>query len=296
MLNSVHRPGGGRPGRWDDDWSMDADAAPEWWDRPAAGDGRVRHLVFVDGRLVDGWVESSFGSQWEDEARRFDRLLEHRCPPPRPVEPPMPRHQAIAEWLIRLLGDGVAATLTDQPHPRPRRPVLPDAESQAVHHEVVACLNRVVDSTFGAEVGRILLDGLASLWERAPEETKARQPSLTAGGLCWVVGNANGLFGAGGLTQGAVARELGIEQPLTGPGKAVGRVLGGVWAGGQGRVPADCPKLMPFANPVLLTSTTRRTLIAWRDAAALAAAETSTFLPSQVSGAVRSDQGGQRKA
>lgn len=256
------------------DLAEGASASDRWQTRRPIGDGRVRHLVYLDGRLVDGWVESSISGPWEAVARQLDREREHICRPAAPPPPPPPpRHEAIWEWLTQVVGDADLPTLTALPHPGPRPPTLTDVEAVAVHESVSGHLERVADAHFGPEIGRILADCLTTLWERAPETTLTRAPNLTAAGLCWVVGNANGLFGTGLITQTALARELWVKVPLAGPGKTISRVLSGVWVRGQGRVPSDCPKLMPFANPALLSSNTRRELIAWRDAARAAREE-----------------------
>ncbi len=264
------------------DLAEGASSSERWQARRPIGDGRVRHQVYVDGRLVDSWVETSLSGPWEADARRMDREREHVCRAPLP--PPPPRHEAILEWLAQVVGDAHLAALTTDPHPEPRPPTLTGADAASVHEAVCGHLDRVAEAHFGSEVGRILTDALTTLWERAPEATLTRSPNLTAGGLCWVVGNANGLFGPGSVTQTALARELWIKSTLAGPGKTAGRTLSGVWVGGQGRQPTDCPKLMPFANPDLLTSTTRRELVEWRDAALSAREEASTtaVLPSEV--------------
>lgn len=119
---------------------------------------------------------------------------------------------------------------------------------------------------FDPEACRTLSQALALLWREAPHAVLgARTPASVAGGLIWVVGKANDLFG-GGVTQQLVQRELWLKQPLNTAGQGLARHLRGIDFHGTPR-PHGCPDLMSFASPELLTAGTRRTLIAWRDLA-----------------------------
>lgn len=156
------------------DLAEGASSSERWQARRPIGDGRVRHQVYVDGRLVDSWVETSLSGPWEADARRMDREREHVCRAPLP--PPPPRHEAILEWLAQVVGDAHLAALTTDPHPEPRPPTLTGADAASVHEAVCGHLDRVAEAHFGSEVGRILTDALTTLWERAPEATLTRSP------------------------------------------------------------------------------------------------------------------------
>lgn len=63
--------------------------------------GRLSHLVFVDGRLVDAWSERVEDSTYADVARRHDEDLR---PPAVQAPPPLPHHEQALRWLDCVAG------------------------------------------------------------------------------------------------------------------------------------------------------------------------------------------------
>ena len=63
--------------------------------------GRLSHLVFVDGRLVDAWSERVEDSAYADVARRHD---EDARPQVVQSPPPLPRHVQALHWLDCVAG------------------------------------------------------------------------------------------------------------------------------------------------------------------------------------------------
>jgi hypothetical protein len=87
------------------------------------------------------------------------------------------------------------------------------------------------------------------------------------GGVLWVVGRANDLFGkAPAVRQKDAQRALWLKQPLSETGRAVMESLHRLDLEPVPR-PWRLPSLEPAGDPAVLTSTTRRTLIRWRDRA-----------------------------
>jgi len=243
---------------------------------PRPGAERLRLQAYVDGRLVDSWTEPVQGSRWQQFADRFDDELRpavHHPPAP-------PRHEQVLRWLDGVVGGrATLLALTDGPGEPTATPVFPDAEAEAAYAAVQEQLDRVTGTFLDPEAHRVLGRALALLWHAAPHAvTGARSPSVVAGGLIWVVGKANGLF-AGGLTQQLVRRELWLKQGLNVPGQALARSLRGIDFHSEPR-PRGCPDLTTFARPELLTPSTRRALVEWRDLAL--GEEAGAVLPPQV--------------
>jgi hypothetical protein len=245
-------------------------------------DERLRLLVFVDGRLVETRSDSVRGTPWEVHARRNDS---ERCLLERPLAPPPPPpHVRTLDWLRGLVGGQAALdALGDERTPEPGPPDLDHPGDLESYDAVAEQLDRLTDRFFGAEVGRVLQQALALLWMREPALLRGPVTAgQVAGGLCWVVGKANGLFG-GHLTQTAIQGDLGLRHPLSGLGQRVGRALGGLPVYGGCR-PHFAPDLQAFGEPLLLTAGTRRSLVRWRDQAldAERRAGPPAVLPSEV--------------
>lgn len=262
---------------------------PPTWQGPH--DERVRHLVMVDGRLVDTWTEPAAGGQWASIARQFDD--EKKCvhtPPPPPVRQPF---EQVLDWLDDLVGGRPALeALSTSPLALPPRPAGLRAEEAAAYDEILALLDRVAASRFDQEVRAALHRALAIWWAADQAAVlRAKSPAHAAGGLCWVVGRANGLFGTpSGVTQREVQRQLWLTSNLSSLGGAVRQALRGLSAHPPMR-PSQCPDLVSLGHADLLTSATRRTLLAWRDravaardrhVASVAAASSTEVLPSEV--------------
>jgi len=254
---------------------------PGWDDHDVAyADQRLRVLVYVDGRLVETLTDAVRGTRWEVHARRFEDELR---PAPPPALPPRPVHARVLDWLHGLVGgpDALDALTDDVPETEP--PTFADDQDAGAYLAVADHLDRVAALFFDEEIAQVLQRALATLWVRDPSVVRGPAPAQqTAGGLCWVVGRANGLFG-GGLTQTTLQRELWLKTSLSTVGQRVARVLKGIDLYG-GHRPHQAPDLVGFANPALLTPATRRLLIRWRDQARAAerAMIQDQILPSEV--------------
>jgi hypothetical protein len=229
---------------------------------------RLTHLVLVDGRLVDMWSEPVRGTEWEHHARRHDaeRL------PPAPL--PTPPHQRVLEWLDATCGDRAAVLALDD------RPLvgdglgLPTTEVPAHRarlEESAAALDLVAERWFDAEVAVALRRALLRVWaDDATVVTTARSAHVVAGGTCWAVGRANGLFRPGGaVTMQRVRDTLDSAGTLSSWGGRVRTALLGFrgWPADHQPRPSGVPDLQPLGHADLLVSGVRRDLVRLRDRA-----------------------------
>ena len=141
----------------------------------------------------------------------------------------------------------------------------------ALHHpDRVAALDplvsRVASTCFDAETGVALRRAARLLDQEDPSALDGgRSSELLAGGICWVVGKANGWFGPpAGVAQSRVQHALGLGSSISTSGYAVRRSLGGL-ASPDSRSPYHLPDLLVLGRPELLVSRTRRTLVQWGD-------------------------------
>lgn len=240
------------------------------------GHGRDQRLIvqaWVDGRLVESRTGSVEGTRWQHRAEEFDAASRPVIPPPPPRERP---HVEVLGWLDRLVGgrDALVA-LTDEP-------VAPSAIAVTAHEladAVAVHLDRICEEFFDDELRAVCQHVLASIVER-PTLTTGLSPAEIAGAILWNVGRANNSF-SGGLTQRTIQRELWSHKQLAVCGRRLQSHLSGVCVSTTQR-PTQCPPVEPYANPDLLTPTTRRAVIEWRDAALAAAAIDQGVLPSKV--------------
>lgn len=240
---------------------------------------RLTHLVLVDGRLVDTWSEPVTGTRWQHHADRFDRL-DLPVPPP---EPRLPPYDAVLGWLGSVCGGGVAvAALTTEPLTDDGLD-LPETTTLATRHRLersAELLDGAAALCFDVETGHALRRALLLVWELEHESAMhMRTPAHLAGGICWVVGKANNLFGTHGMcTQKAVQDAIGLTTTISACGPTVQRALRG-FADHPPRRPCDVPDLAALGHPDLLTSATRRMLVRLRDRAqeAKTAAETAVL-------------------
>lgn len=231
-------------------------------------DERLRHVIYVDGRLVDSWVDSAMGSRWEEIAREHDR--ERR--PVQPPAPPEPTHVRLLRWLDGMVGGrATLLALDDAPDPAPEPPILRDAEVTERFHDAGEHLARVAADLYDDEVARVLESALATVCTEAPALATSHPANVLAGGIMWVVGSANGLF-RHGVAQRDVQRRLWMTQQISTMGRRLVATLSGPDVHGEPR-PARAPDLRGFANARLLTPSTRRELIGWRDLALEAEAQ-----------------------
>jgi len=254
---------------WRDPWVEPWRDTP--W-RPPGEPGLVRdrltHLVLVDGRLVDVWSEPVVGTTWERHARHFD--AERRPAPP----PHVPAHQQLLVWLDAVCG-GRAAVLGLDVAPLATGEadaLVPGADDHPRLHESLGALDLVMARRFDAEVGVALRRALLRVWrDDAPVALGARSPHVLAGGVCWAVGRANGLFKPPGSVTVQQVKEL-LDRPgtLSAFGQRVRESLHGFrgWSPDV-RPPyrAGVPELLPLGHADLLVGSVRAELVRLRDRA-----------------------------
>ncbi len=249
-----------------------------WHDRTHRTDrltdtGRLSHLVFVDGRLVDAWSERVEGSAYDDVALSHD---EERRPTVVQDPPPLPRHVGMLQWLDCVTGgrdELLAMTPSLVAVPRLRDHLDPVAdEAWLVADELLTDLREALLPT---DLAAPLRECLLLARERLPELAERMTPDRLAGGIAWVVGKANAAIGPEGpITQIRVADHLGTTT-LNACGAQVlphvrrlGWVSARPWA-------SSAPPLMAVGRVVLLSATVRRDLVELRDLA-LADADLTT--------------------
>lgn len=231
---------------------------------------RLTHLVLLDGRLVETWSEPVEDTRWKDVADLFDREKERPAavqPAPRPLP-----HDSALDWLDSLVGGRIALdALTDDPLPLPPLLRVDDLPLAARHRvEGVTRALDVLTELFDAETGRALKAVLAALWEEDREVVlNAKSAAQVAGGICWVVGKANDLFGKDKVTQQGAQKKVGLTTAISSFGSTVHRSLRGLQPTYAER-PWSQRDLLATGRPGFLTSTTRRRLIRLRDQAVAA--------------------------
>ena len=121
---------------------------------------------------------------------------------------------------------------------------------------------RAADTVTAAVVGAC--DGELAIGPLLDAVTAAH----VAGGVCWAVGKANGLFRPQGeRTMGRVKEALALHTTIGTYGKVVQRALVGYREIPRGWRPAELPDLLPLGHPTLLLGEVRRRLVRVRERA-----------------------------
>lgn len=149
--------------------------------------------------------------------------------PPRPTRagaappPPPPAHERAADWLAAVCGGRAAVESLDA------TPLTDDAIDLPVEYELTSWRHRmestaeILDSVatrdFDAETSYAFRHALLALWADDPENAMhPATPAHLAGGICWAVGKANGLFHPVGPRRvGATQQAFGLRTPLAAP-------------------------------------------------------------------------------
>lgn len=232
-------------------------------------DERVTHLVFVGGRLVEMWHESAAGTEWESYAA----CPAPPPPPPPPPPAPPPHHVQVLDWLTEVCGGPAAVDaldgkpLTDDATELPTD--YPDEDSRDRLQAAATLLDIVAERWFDDETARAFRHALLALWVEDPARiTRPRSAAHLAGGICWAVGKANGLFHPTGPHRlGTVQDTLGLPGSLSSIGREVSGALHGFRGHPlQGR-PAGVPDLLPLYRADVLLGVTREELVRLRDRA-----------------------------
>ena len=244
-------------------------------------DHRLRHMVLVDGRLVDTWTERVEGTPWQVHADRFDHEAGRAVPA---APPPAPLHERVLLWLDTVCGGRAAVTALDT-EPLEDHDDLPevvDHEGRERLADIAELLDGVAAACFepgeGHEIGVALRSALVAVWSVDPELVRrARSARDIAGSVCWVVGKANGVFrpigelrvgrlqDVLGTTTSPASRRHPVERALRGLGPTVER-----W-----QRPGVVPDLLALGRTDLLVSSTRTQLVRLRTQALSARAQVS---------------------
>ncbi len=232
---------------------------------------RVTHLVFVGGRLVDSWTEDAADTRWRD-------LVERPVQPPPPPDPPL--HARVLDWLADVCGGpaAVAALHADPLPERPDGPVpeVPDRAAEELLSATADLTDLVADRWFDEETSYAFRAALRALVLDDPLTVqRSRTAAHLAGGICWAVGKANGLFQPVGHRRvGTLQDTLALTGTASGKGNEVAAALRGFRghrADRWGR-PSGVPDLLALGRPELLVSSTRAQLVRIRERAEAAAA------------------------
>jgi hypothetical protein len=225
--------------------------------------GRLSHLVFVDGRLVDAWSEPVETSAYADVAGRHDEDAR-----PRVVQspPPPPRHVQALAWLDEVAGSREALlAMTASPVALPRLgdhldPVVD--EPWLVADELLSDLR---ESLLPSDLAPPLRACLLLVRDRLPELAGRMTPDRLAAGIVWVVGKANAAIGPEGpVTQVRIAGHLGTTSLNACGQQVLGHVRRLGWPTHR---PWDCgvPPLLAVGRVELLSASVRRDLVELRD-------------------------------
>ena len=240
--------------------------------------GRLSHLVFVDGRLVDAWSERVETSTYDDVARAHDE--ERRPPQVVQSPPPLPRHVQALAWLEAVAGsrDELLA-MTSSPVALPRLGDHLDPVADEPWLVADELLTDLRETLLPSDLAAPLRECLLLVRGRLPELAERMTPARLAAGIAWVVGKANAAIGPEGpITQVRIADHLGTTSLSTAGSQVLGHVRRIGWSS---RRPWGCeaPALLPVGRVELLSSGVRRDLVDLRDRCL---AEEARVLPSEV--------------
>lgn len=250
---------------------------PHRWSpgQPTPLERTVSYVVLVDGRVVDTWHEPLHESPWLGDPRvdKVERLWRREPPAEKEAAP----WRATTAWLEHLVGGPEALdALTTDALPdeefSPPAEAVGDGDVVARFRCAVEALDALADVHFDRELRTAYRRALAAvgmelLGGRLPDD-----PAQAAGAVCWAVARGNGAMGPlGRVTQKAVSEQLGLKTFPAAKGKVVARLLGSAQPPWVSR-PRGLPDLEPLSRIDVLTSRTRRDIVALRDAALAAEA------------------------
>ncbi|GEP33473.1 hypothetical protein NSZ01_12410 [Nocardioides szechwanensis] len=242
-------------------------------------DHRLRHLVLVDGRVVDTWTERVEGTPWQIHADRFDRDVLHSAPT---LPAPAPLHERVLLWLDAVCGGRAAVTALDT-EPLEDHDDLPEVVDREVRDrlaETADLLDGVAAACFepgeGHEFGVALRTALVAVWTADPDLVdRARSARDVAGSVSWVVGKANGVFRpVGELRVGRLSEVLGTTTSPASRRYRVELALRGLSPAIEAwERPGIAPNLLALGRTDLLISSTRIRLARLRTQALAAQAQ-----------------------
>lgn len=229
--------------------------------------GRLTHLVYVGGRLVDSWHERAAETRWAS-------YVERPVAPPPPAEPPL--HARVLDWLSDVCGGAAAVTALDT-EPLSDEPVPVQAPDRSTEERLAATADLtdlVADRWFDDETALAFRAALRILWTEEPHTVqRATTPAHLAAGICWAVGKANGLFQPVGIRRvGTLQDTLALSGTPSTKGNEVAAALRGFRGHRLTRRPPEVPDLLALGRPELLVAATREQLVRLRAKAEAAAA------------------------
>jgi hypothetical protein len=188
--------------------------------------------------------------------------------------------RATVEWLEHLVGgaealDGLTTEeLPDEEFSLPAEAVG-DGDVVARFRRAAEALDGLAGLHFDREMRTAFRRALAAVGMALMGGRAAEDPILTAGAVCWAVARANGaLSPLGRVRQKPVAAHLGLTTLPSVKGKTVAKLLGTSRPPWVSR-PPTLPDLEPLWRTDVLTSRTRREVVALRDAALAAEARSA---------------------
>lgn len=239
--------------------------------------GRLSHLVFVDGRLVDAWSEDVRGSTYEEVAREYDA---ERRPQVVQSAPPPPPHVQALRWLDSVAGSRAELlAMSASPVAVPRLPTDLDPVADELWLVTDELLTDLRETLLTPDLAAPLRACLLLARDRVPELAGRLTPSRLAAGIAWVVGKANAAIGPEGpVTQVRISDHLGVTSLNACGTQVLGHVQRLDWPVTQ-PWRSDCPRLLVTGRVELLSAAVRRDLVDLRDRSL---AEQAAVLPSEV--------------
>jgi hypothetical protein len=236
------------------------------WGGPSllADGGRVSHLVFLDGRLVDAWTESPGDGPYASLAREHDA---ERRPQVVQAPPALPRHEQVLGWLDGLVGgrDALLSLAPDCDVPLLREVLDPVADEPWLL--VDELLGDVCDALLSPDLEPPVRRCLLLLRDRAPWLPERTTAARIAAGVVWLVGKANAAIGpAGPVTQSSIAAHLGVSSLGSHGGTVSGHVRRLGWSSPQ-PWPRGYPDLHATGRAELLAAPVVEDLVRMRDEA-----------------------------
>ena len=240
--------------------------------------GRLSHLVFVDGRLVDAWSERVEDSAYDDVARRHD---EERRPQVVQDPPAPPRHVQALAWLDEVTGSREALlAMTASPVALPRLGDHLDPVADEAWLVTDELLTDLREALLPADLAPPLRECLLLVRDRVPELAERITSPRVAAGVAWVVGKANAAIGPEGpVTQVRIADHLGTTSLNACGTQVLGHVRRLGWTSARPWA-LGAPALTAVGRVELLSASVRRDLVELRDRSL---AEEAKLPPAEVS-------------
>lgn len=260
------------PGRWvarDDDHDGVGEYDAYEPGPPREGVGELTQIVVLRGRVIDVTHEPVSGSGYECAAMEMEHL--HPSPAPRVerISVREPPHEAMVDWLGRVVGGEEALdTLDARPLPA-SSPVeassLPDPERELV----LAIDEQLARAAAGWLLADEMLSACRNLLAAAVDADMLRiwrdlEPEKIAAVVVHCIAKANALVGSGApFTVAHWLRDLGTTSAPSSRSATLSKVIGGrQWS--HGRAPSEVPDVYVLGDVRLLVSSFRRELLTYR--------------------------------